>query len=360
MQYNLRLKTARAHNLTRYRHAKPPSNVPLKLYAPARALLLLLLTLALAANRTLAAAPLDLDRTIPLKNVPGRIDHMAIDLNRNRLFVAELQNGTLDVIDLSTGQVAHRISNLEQPQGVAYAPAADILAIANGGDGSVRLFHAADLSAAATLELGEDADNTRLDPRTGSLIVGYGSGGLAIIDPATAHLVSRIPLPAHPEGFQLDPGTHRAFVNLPGARQIAIVDIETGQQTGAWHVPGLRGNFPMALNTRIAEIAVMYRSPSRLLVIDTKTGTPAANLPSCSYGDDLFFDEKRHRIYATCGDGNLEIWQQDRATYRHLSSVKTSTGARTSLFVPELDRLFVAARAGLGSDAAILVFRPVE
>ena len=102
-----------------------------------------------------------------------------------------------------------------------------MLAVTSAGDGSLRLFHGAELSPVGVVDLSDDADNIRLDRRTGNLVVGYATGGLAVIDPAKASLVSRIPLPAHPEGFQLDPDNHRAFVNVPDARQIAVVDTAT-------------------------------------------------------------------------------------------------------------------------------------
>ena len=71
-------------------------------------------------------------------DVSGRIDHMAVDLRRGRLFVAELGNNTVDVVDLAAGRAVHRISGLREPQGIGYAPAADVIAVANAGDGSVR------------------------------------------------------------------------------------------------------------------------------------------------------------------------------------------------------------------------------
>jgi YVTN family beta-propeller protein len=304
-----------------------------------------------------------LEKTIALKGVTGRIDHLAVDLGRKRLFVAELGNGTLDVIDLTTGTVTRRIEGLKEPQGVAYAPVADMLAVANAGDGSVRLFHGAELAPAGTIELGDDADNIRLDARTGNLVVGYGGGGLAVIDPAKAALIKRIPLPAHPEGFQLDSDTRRAFVNVPDARQIAVVDIDAGRQTASWRAPDLRANFPMALDAERAVVAVVFRSPARLVTFDIHTGKRVGTLVACGDADDAFFDAKRRRISISCGDGSVDTWQQVGSGYRPLSPLKTASGARTSLFVPDLDRLYVAARAGffgLGSDAAILVLRPVD
>ncbi len=310
------------------------------------------------------AAPFALERTIALKGVTGRIDHLAVDLGRKRLFVAELGNNTVDVIDLAGGAVMHRIEGLKQPQGVAYAPDTDVLAIANAGDGSVRLFHGVDLAAAGMLDLGEDADNIRLDTHTGNLVVGYGSGGLAVIDPAKASFISRFPLSAHPEGFQLDPDHRRAFVNVPDARQIAVVDMASGRQTASWRVPDdLRANFPMGRDVAHAVIAVVFRNPARLVTFDMNTGKPINTLAACGDADDVFFDAKRRRIYVSCGDGSVDVWQHDGSGYRHMNSFKTASGARTSLFVPDLDRLFVAARAGffgLGSDAAVLALRPVD
>lgn len=308
----------------------------------------------------LGPPPLVLERTIPLLGVSGRIDHMAVDLRRGCLFVAELGNGSVDAIDLASGKAVHRITGLKEPQGVGYVPGADLLAVASAGDGSVRLFRGEDLSPAGTVALGEDADNVRLDTRTGHLVVGYGSGGLAILDPASASVLRTAKLAAHPEGFQLGPDAGRAFVNVPDARQVAVVDLAAGKQVASWPVPGgLRANFPMALDGTGTVLATVFRSPARLVLLDARTGTMTASLDTCGDPDDVFFDAKRRRLYVSCGDGEVDVVQQDAAGHRPLARVPTRSGARTSLFVPELDRLFVAARAGLlRSDAALLVFRP--
>jgi DNA-binding beta-propeller fold protein YncE len=325
--------------------------------------MVLMMALWLGAAADAMAQPLVLQRTIALKGVSGRIDHMATDLARKRLFVAELGNGTLDVIDLEAGQVVHRIGGLKEPQGVGYAPGSDILAVASAGDGSVRLFHGAELSPAGVVMLGDDADNVRLDAGNGNLVVGYGSGALAVIDPVRGAVAGRIRLAAHPESFQLDPDNRRAFVNVPDARQIAVVDMTSGRQSATWRVPGLSANFPLALDGAGGAIAAVFRSPPRLVVLETRGGTVTSNLASCGDADDVFFDARRRRIYASCGGGSVDVWQQEGSDYRPLGSVKTASGARTSLFVPTLDRLFVAARAGffgLGSDAAILELRPAD
>ena len=305
--------------------------------------------------------PLVLEKTIPLKGVSGRIDHLAVDLPRKRLFVAELGNDTVDVIDLNSGQAIHRIGGLKEPQGVAYARQTDLVAVANAGDGSVRLFRADDFAPAGSVALGDDTDNIRVDPRSGQLIVGYGRGGLAIVDPKSRSVIADVKLAAHPEGFQLDPGSRRIFVNVPDARQIAVVDLEARKQIAAWKVPDARANFPMAVDGTAGRLATVFRSPARLVLLDAATGAIAGSLPTCGDSDDVFLDARRHRIYVTCGEGFVDAFQAAPADLRAVSRIRTSWGARTSLFVPELDRLFVAARAGLiGSDASILVFRATD
>ena len=303
--------------------------------------------------------PLVLERTIPLPGVSGRIDHMAVDLRRGHLFVAELGNGTVDVVDLAAGKAIHRIAGLKEPQGIGYTPKVDLIAVANAGDGSVRLFKGEDFSPAGVVSLGEDADNIRPDTQTGQFVVGYGSGGIAVLDPAIRSVVSNIKLPAHPEGFQLDPTTRRAFVNVPDAGQVAVVDLTAGKQVASWRVPGLKANYPIALDSTGVVLATVFRSPPRLVLLDTKTGAVTANLQTCGDADDVFFDAKRQRLYVSCGEGFVDVLQGDAAGYQSLARIPTHSGARTSLFVPELDRLFVAARAGLlGSNAVLLVFRP--
>ena len=106
-----------------------------------------------------------LERKIPLGDVRGRIDHLAVDLKRGRLFVAELEHDTVAVVGLDTHTVMQVISGLKKPQGLAYHAASDALYVANGGDGTVAVFAGDGYHAIARLPLGDDADNVRLDDR---------------------------------------------------------------------------------------------------------------------------------------------------------------------------------------------------
>jgi YVTN family beta-propeller protein len=312
-----------------------------------------------ASAQSTDTGPLQLETKIPLGDVRGRIDHMAVDLKRQRLFVAELGNDSVGIVDLSNRKMISRIPGLKEPQGVGYEPTTDMLYVANAGDGSVRLFEGGDYKATRRIELGSDADNIRVDAAAKRVFIGYGGGGLAVIDPSTRSKVADIPLKAHPEAFQIDPNTSQIFVNVPDARGIAVVDRVSQKQIAKWSLAGRGANFPMALDHVRRQVLVIFRAPAELGVFSMTDGKPIATIETCGDADDLFIDAKRARVYVSCGVGFLDVLEAKEASYRRIARIPTVSGARTSLFVPEMDRLLVAARASSGEPAAIWIFRPM-
>src|SRR5947207_8362887 len=302
---------------------------------------------------------LQLEAKIPLGNVSGRIDHMAIDLARQRLFVAELGNNSIGIVDLKARRLIRNIDGLKEPQGVAYVPSTDTLYVASAGDGSVRLFTGPDHAVAGQLDLQDDADNIRVDSAAKRLFVGYGSGGLAVIDIATSRKVADIPLSVHPEGFQLDPGGQNIFVNVPKAQGIAVIDRRAGKQTAIWPMTIAGGNFPMALDPVAGHVLAAFRNPAKLGVFSKENGAVIASPEICGDADDVFVDAKRRRVYVSCGEGFIDVLDSQQNAYRRIARIPTVAGARTSLFVPELDRLMLAVRASSGEPASVWIFQPV-
>jgi hypothetical protein len=314
--------------------------------------------MSISAAAQTPPAPLVLEAKIPLGQVGGRIDHLAVDVKRQRLFVAELGNNSLGVVDLANRKLLRRITGLSEPQGVGYEPVTDSVYVANANDGSVRVFSGEDLSALGRIELGDDADNVRIDPARKRVIVGSGSGALAIIDPATRTKIGEIRTQAHPESFQID--GDRVFINVPKARAIEIADLANGEVAGVVPTRLNGANFAMAVDREAHRFIVVFRDPARLLVMSAADGSTITSLDTCGDADDVFVDAKRHRVYVTCGAGVVDVFAEDGGGYRRIGQVPTVSGARTALFVPDFDRLFVAVRAVGAEPAAVWVFRPAS
>jgi len=295
------------------------------------------------ASRAGESGPLKLVKTVPLPDVKGRIDHLAIDTKGKRLFVAALGNNTVEVLDLNAGTRLRSIAGCSKPQGLVYLPRPNLLFVANGGDGRVRIYDCTSFKPIATVGGLEDADNLRYDAALDRVYVGYGDGGIGVINPVTGVLSVRIPLKGHPESFQIEQDGNYLFANVPDGQQIAVIDRQLRTVAETWPLKDVRANFPMALDEGDHRVFVGCRDPARLVVLDAKEGKRVADLQISGDTDDLFYDGARRRIYASCGEGFIDVIEQrDVDDYKLLEKIPTAPGARTCLFALELIQLYLA------------------
>src|SRR5438046_3784419 len=260
---------------------------------------------------------LQLKQTIPLPGVEGRIDHLDLDAANERLFVCALGNNTVEVLDLRKGQRIHSITGLGAPQGIAYLPEIDRLFVANDKGGICKIYGAKSYQAIGEINFKDDADNVRYDNSSKRIYVGFGSGGIGIINAAEGKTVRSIKLAAHPEAFELEKQGHRIFVNVPNARHVAVVGRDKGEVIATWKTDGAFGNFPMALDEVNHRLFVGCRLPSKLIVLDTASGKTVTSVGISGDPDDLSYDRKRHRHYVICGAAKIDITHQtDANTYK--------------------------------------------
>ena len=301
---------------------------------------------------------LQLKQTIPLPGVEGRIDHLALDSSGERLFVCALGNNTVEVLDLRKGERIHSITGLGAPQGIVYIPELDRLFVANDKDGIFKIYDAKSFQSIGELNFKDDADNVRYDEATKKIYVGFGSGGIAIVSTHDGKQSSSIKLTAHPEAFELEKNGKRIFVNVPDSRHVAVIDRDKGQVINTWKTDLAFGNFPMALDETNRRLFLGCRMPPRLLVLNTESGEITAKIDISGDTDDIFYDSKRHRIYAICGAGKIDIIEQTSAdAYKALAKIDTANGARTGLFVPARDTIFVAVPHRGSQQAAIRAYQ---
>ena len=161
----------------------------------------LIFLIATAMTRNLEAeeaGALRLIQAIPLHNVEGRIDHMAVGLKGERLFIAALGNNTVEIVDLRAGKHIGTITGLHEPQGVGFVPEFNRIFVANAKGGACDVFDGSSFKRIKSVKFSDDADNIRYDPVTRRVYVGYGSGALGIIDAASGDQLGEIKLDGHP------------------------------------------------------------------------------------------------------------------------------------------------------------------
>jgi len=335
-------------------------------------ILAVLFTLFFAPPPRLGAqdkAPLRLIQTIPMPNVKGRLDHMDVDVEGKRLFVAGLENGSVEVIDLQAGKWRKSIPGFKKPQGIAYEKSLNKLFVASGDDGMLRVFRTDTLEFLDSIKFDLGPNRVAYDPSTQVLYVGYGGqdaakdyGEVGIIDGKTDKHLGDIKVDAHPSELLLDNSGATLFVFLPATSKVQAVDTKKRQVVSTWPVSSQRPG-DGAFDERSHRLFIGTRTPPEMVVMDSESGKEIAHLPTVEGMDGVYFDAVRKRVYISGGRGfdvgNIFAYQQlDADHYETAGKIPTRPGAGTSFWSSELNRYYVAAPAHDQEGAAILVFEP--
>jgi WD40 repeat protein len=309
-------------------------------------------------QKTFGTEKLELIKEIPMPDVRGRIDHMAFNSKEQILYVAALGNNSVEVIDLKRGTTIHTIKDIEEPQGIAYLADQNEIAVASGGNGDCIFYNASTFEKTAVVHLSSDADNVRYDEKQKKVYVGYGDGGLAMIDLVTHTQTGNIKLSAHPESFQIDKKNELIFVNLPDDHSIAVIDTKDFKLKNTWKISDLRANFPMTLDTANNLVIAGFRHPATLVVYDNKNGKEISKADLVGDVDDVFYYTDKSLLIASGGDGYINVFEKSADNqFKQVSSIATRDGARTSLLIPSLGYFVLAARANGGKPPAIIVYQ---
>lgn len=300
---------------------------------------------------------LKLVMTVPLEGKAGRFDHLAIDRTGERLFVANLSNDTLDVVDLKVGKLVKQIAGQTKAQGVAFAPDLGRIYQGNGTDGVCNVFDGTTFEKLHTLKL-PDADNVRYHAGTGLVYVGHAEAAITAFDARTYAVKATVKLPGPPEAFQIDAGRKRLYVNCLKPATVAVIDLDTHEVVAKHPLKLADACYPMALDVKGQRVFVGCRKKPMVVVLDAKTGDETGGVEIPADVDDLFYDAKRNRLYAACGEGVLAVLEEKAGKFALVESIPTSKLARTCLFDPEGDRLYVVLPKTDTEGPKLRVYQP--
>jgi DNA-binding beta-propeller fold protein YncE len=313
-------------------------------------------------------APLRLVQTIPMPNVKGRMDHLGVDIKGKRLFAAALDNNTVEVIDLKAGKRVQSIPGQSKPQGIFYSTDFKRLFVANGNDGTCKIYSGDKFTLIDNLSLGINPNHMGYDPATKYLYVGIGipdseAGALATVDTHSNKHIGDIRTDTRPGGIKIEKSGPRIFVTLRGLPKAGVLDRRKREEITTWPLTGVPSVVALAFDEPHHRLFGGSRNPPVLIVFDTESGKQITQLEGVAGIDDLWYDGVHKRIYASGGRdsdaGFAFVYQQGDADHYELSAkVPTRVNAQTSIWVPQLNRYYVSASANDKEHAAILVFEP--
>jgi DNA-binding beta-propeller fold protein YncE len=296
--------------------------------------------------------PLKLIATTPLPDLVGDLEFFAPDLKGNRLFLCAENSKTVEVFDLHTGKRIHTITGFGEPHDIVYLPDSNKLIITDGGDdfGWVELVDAAKYEIVDKIKLPNGVDEAVFDPANQYFYVESGSdepGGkthfINIIDAKNFKLLGHIPLPGrNSNAMAVDHDAGKLYVNNSGTSEVVVVDLKTHEMIAHWPLPDAKGLNGLAYDKANHRVFSATRTPAKFWVLDTDTGKIVTSMPCTDYNDHMMFDAARERIYITGTETATVIVQRDADHYEHLAEVPTGYRSKTSILIPELNRVYVA------------------
>jgi DNA-binding beta-propeller fold protein YncE len=329
---------------------------------PSMKICMLIFALCGIAMKAQEKPPLKLIATTPMPGFTGDFDHFGLDLKGNRLFLASEDQKTVEVFDLRTGQRIHSIGGFGQPLTMAFLPESNRLIVADGGDtDAVDLVDCEKYEIIDTIKLGPGVDHGVYNPLNKYFYVENGgrpdgkSHVLTIIDTQSFKRVGEVPgLPGNShEGMVIDREGKKLYVNLTGTDEVGVIDLETRQLNARWPLPDVHVAHAIALDEPNHRLFTATRKPPQFIVLDIDTGKVVTALPCVGVNSDMSFDSARKRIYVTGSETASVFVQRDADHYVHIAEVPTAYRAKSSIFVPELNRLYIAA-SGKGKPDAKL------
>jgi len=296
-----------------------------------------------ASDAAAGEPPLKLVQTIDLLGKAGKLDHLVVDSKGQRLFLANKINNTFDIVDLKAGKLLKQVSGQAGAQGVAYAADLDRIFVALGSGGFCNIFDGKDYKLVKTVKFMDDADNVRYNPRTNRVYVAHAENALGVIDAKPYKIKADIKLPGTAEAFQLEEGRPRLYVNVPSTNEVVVIDTDKNEIANRYAVKSAGANQCLAVDEPNHRLFIGCRTKPMLVVMDSDTGKEIASLAIPADIDDLFFDAKRKRLYASCGEGFLAVIRQlDKDRYEMQDKIATVKDARTCSFDADTGRLYLA------------------
>ena len=272
----------------------------------------LLITLLLAGPLTAQApaTPLRTVADVPLTGPAVRFDYQTLDTLTNRLYIAHMDADQLVVVDLATRTVVATLNGFDRVHGVIVAPDIGRIYASATGRHQVIAVDAHSLAPVAHIGPITYPNGLAYAPNVQRVFVSDNGGTDAVIDAKTNRLITSIQLGAGAGNTVYDPISHRILVALHRENELVTIDPATAKVIGRIPLPGIGNSHGVVLDPvrRLAFVAGTANATLGVVDLDAKRLThtyPVARSP-----DVLAFDPGWRRVYVSSESGGVTVLRE--------------------------------------------------
>jgi WD40 repeat protein len=301
--------------------------------------------------------------TTRMVGVANHFDHLTPDLKNNRLFVVPEDNKSIEVYDIRSGKFVHSVKGIGVGHSVVYRADIDRIFVTDGSDGDVKIFNGTTYELLKSVKLLADSDATGYDPVTHYLYIADGGLDaklsytfLEIVNTDTGEKVGQIKIDSNRlEAMVVEKAGSRLFLNMTEKNSIGVIDRKKQAVATVWPLT-CKVNASVAIDEKNHRLFAACRD-GNMNVLDSDTGKVLQNLPISTGVDDMTFDPASQRVYVAAGEGFVNVFKEtDPDHFQALGKIPTGPLGKTGLLVPALNEYFVAVPPHGAKCAEVLVF----
>ena len=303
--------------------------------------------------------------TTRIVGVPNHFDHLTPDLKNKRLFVVPEDNKSVEVYDIRSGKFIHSIKGIGVGHSVVWRPDINRIFITDGTDGDLKIYDGTTYELLKSVKLLADSDATGYDPETHDLYIADGGLDaklnytfLEIVNTDTGKKVGQIKIDSNRlEAMAVEKLGSRLFLNMTEKNSIGVIDRKKNEVAAVWPLSDCKVNASVAIDEKNHRLFAACRD-GNLNVLDSDTGRFLQNLPIGTGVDDMTFDPVSQRIYVVTGEGFVNVYKEiDADHYQAIGKVPTGPLGKTGLLVPSMNEYFVAVPPHGDKCAEVLVYK---
>ncbi|HEY4046774.1 MAG TPA: hypothetical protein VGM27_07910 [Acidobacteriaceae bacterium] len=329
--------------------------------------LILLLTLCPSAVHATDKTAVLLTASTPLPEITGGdFDHFVADIKNNKLYVVTEDYASIEVFDLQSGGHLRSVRGVvKSPRKIALLEDKGLLMVADAGSSACVFLDIRDFHEIARVPLEAGPDAGAYDSKARTFYVGNGGRAaheafsyISAINVDMFQVTNRIRVEASTlKTLLLDNKRRKLYVTMRDKNQVGVIDLQKKEVVETWSNPAFHIDSAMAYDPEHRRLFVGDRKPGKLVVLDADNGQVVNTLPIGDTSDDMAYDSARNRIYISSDDGLDVVAQDSHNTYRLLQHADT-LGGKVSIYVPSLNRIYVAHTKGpLAPEAGLQIFK---